>query len=65
MSEINDNKKFWENVKPIFGNKNKENKTIAMVEGNEMITNNGKLAQNFNEFFVSILLSLGSKSVCK
>ena len=44
MSYINDNKKFWENVKLIFGNKNKGNKMIALEEGNEMITYDGKLA---------------------
>ena len=44
MSYINDNKKFWKNVKLIFGNKNKGNKIIALEEGNEMITNDGKLA---------------------
>ena len=30
MSNINDNKKFWKNVKPIFDNRNKGTKTIAM-----------------------------------
>ena len=47
MSDINGKKKFWKNVKPIFGNKNKGNKTVH-EEGNELI--NGKLAQAFNEF---------------
>ena len=59
MSDINDNKKFWKNVKPIFGNKNKGNKTIALEEGNEVITDDGKLAQTFNEYFVNIVPSLG------
>ena len=42
------NKKFWKNVKPIFGNKNKGNKTIALEEKNAMITDDGKLAQTLN-----------------
>ena len=62
MSDINDNKKFWNNVKPIFGNKNKVNKTIALEEGNEAITDDGKLAQTFNEYFVNIVPSLGITS---
>ena len=62
MSDINDNKKFWKNVKPIFGNKNKGNKTIALEEGNEVITDDGKLAQTFNEYFVNIVPSLGITS---
>ena len=59
MSDINDNKKFWKNVKPIFGNKNKGNRTTALEEGNEVITDDGKLAQTFNEYFVNIFPSLG------
>ena len=49
-SDINDNQKFWINVKPIFGNKNKGNKTVTSEEGNEMITDDGQLVQTFNEF---------------
>ena len=41
--------KFWKNVKPIFGNRIKGNKTIALEERNEVITDNRKLAQTFNE----------------
>ena len=48
----------------IFGNKNKGNKTIALVVGNEVITNDEKLAQTFNQYFVNIVLSLGSTSFC-
>ena len=62
MSDINDNKKFWKNVKPIYGNKNKGNKTIALDEGNQMITDDGKFAQTFNEYFVNIVPSLGVTS---
>ena len=62
MSGINGNKKFWKYVKPIFGNKNKGNKTIALEEGNEGITNDVKLAQTFNEYFVNIVPNLGFTS---
>ena len=40
---------FGKNVKPILGNKNKGNKTIALEEGNEVITDHGKPAQTINE----------------
>ena len=62
MSDINDNKKFWKNVKPILGNKNKGNKTITLEERNEVITDDGKSGQTFNEYFVSIFPSLGITS---
>ena len=48
MSYINDNKKFWKNVKPICANKDKGNETIVLEEGNEVITDDGKLTQTFN-----------------
>ena len=59
ISDINDNK-FWKNVKPIFGNKNKGNKTIVLKEGNEMIPDDGNLVQIFNEYFLNIVPSLVS-----
>ena len=62
MSDINDNKKFWKNAKPIFGNKNKGNKTIALEEANEVITDDRNLAQTFNEYFVNIVPSFGITS---
>ena len=46
MSDINDNKKFWKNVKPIFGNKNKGNKTVVLEEGNEVVEDYLKLLMN-------------------
>ena len=55
ISDIIDNKKFWKNLKPFFGNKNNGNKTIALEEGNEVITVDGKLAHTFNEYFVNIV----------
>ena len=65
MSDINDNKNFWKNVKPIFGNKNKENKTIVLEEGNEVISVDGKLARTFREYFVNIVPSLGITFFCE
>ena len=59
---INDNKKFWKNVKPIFGNKNKGNKTIVLEEGNEVISDDRKLVQTFNKYFVNIVPRFGITS---
>ena len=57
-----DNEKFQKNPKPVFGNKNKGNKIIALEEGNEVITDDGKLAQTFNKYFVNIVPSLSITS---
>ena len=51
-----------ENVKPIFGNKNRGNKTISLEEGNEVTTDDGKLSQTFNEYFVNFVPSLAITS---
>ena len=45
-------------MKPIFGNKNRGNKTISLKEGNEVTTDDGKLSQTFNEYFVNFVPSL-------
>ena len=55
MSDINDNKRFRKNIKPIFGNKKG---TIALEERNEVITDNGKRTQTFNEYLANIVPSL-------
>ena len=39
--------------------------TITLVEGNEVITNDGKLAQVFHEYFVNIAPNLGITSLCE
>ena len=40
----------------------KGNKTITLEEGNEVITDDGKLVQTFNEYFVNVVPSLGITS---
>ena len=58
MSDVNDNKKFWKKLKPLLGNKVNKNNAITLVEGNKLITDNTKLAQMFNEFFVNSVENL-------
>ena len=62
MSEINNHKTFRKKLKPICGNKVKGSKTITLVEGNEGITDDGKLAETFIEYFMNIALSMGITS---
>ena len=60
MSDLNGNK-FWKNVKPIFGNKNKGTKTMTLVEGNEAINNDEKILMNISLilFWTSVSLLFG------
>ena len=50
------------NVKPSFATKVKVSKIITLVEGNEIITNHGKIAQTFNEYFWEYCLNIRSLS---
>ena len=55
MSDINESQKFWKNVKPIFGNKVKGNKTITLIETNKV--------KNLLKLLMNILLILFQASV--
>ena len=51
LSDRNDNKIFWEKVQQLFCNKVKRNNVITFAVGNELITDNEKLALMFNKSF--------------
>ena len=53
IADVTDNN-FWKRVKPLFGNKIKENPNIALIENNYLITNEKSLAQTFNDYFVTV-----------
>ena len=59
LSYVNDNKKFRKTVKPLFGNKTKCKIQRALVEGNNLVTDDKLLAKTFNNFFVNVAAALG------
>ena len=59
IADVTDNKKFWKRVKSLFGNKIKGNPNIALVENNDLITDEKSLAETFNDYFVNVLSNLG------
>ena len=61
MRDINDNKKFCETVKPLFGNKIKGKSQVALAEGNDLATDDKALAKTFKKFFANIVATLGIK----
>ena len=61
LSDVNDNKKFWKTVKPLFGNKSRCKSQIALVESNNLVSNDKLLAKTFNKFFVIVAATLGIK----
>ena len=42
---ITDNKKFWKCIKPLFSDKQRNNHNITLVSGEQIITNDGVIAQ--------------------
>ena len=50
VNSVLDNRKFWENVAQT---------TIKLIENDEMIDNEIKIAKIFNEYFVNIVKNLG------
>ena len=59
LNDINDNKKFWATVKPLFSNKIKSADNIFLDESGEVIRNEVKVANFFNKYFVNMVPSMG------
>ena len=55
---VNDNKLFWKTIKPFFSNKGSSGSNIKLVEKDEILQDDQKIAEELNTFFknaVSIL----------
>ena len=59
VNSVLDNRKFWQNVTPLFSNKVKAKTTIKLIENGETIDNEIKIAKIFNEYFVNTVKNLG------
>ena len=59
LNDINDNKKFWVTVKPLFSNKIKSADNIFLDELEEIIRNEVKVANVFKKYFVNMVPSMG------
>ena len=53
-----DNKKFWKTVKPFLSDKTMVGDKITLVENDEIITDDLKIAETFNNFFSEIVPNL-------
>ena len=51
IKNVNDNKKFWDTIKPCFSNKNASKKNITLIEADTIITDDETLACTFNNLF--------------
>ena len=58
IKNVTDNKQFWKTVKPFLSDKNKVDDKITLVENSEIVTDNHKIADIFNEYFSMIVPNL-------
>ena len=63
LGKVNDSKKFWNTVKPVFGNKVTSRNNIALIENEKVVTSEIELAKIFNKHFVDIVPKLGIKPI--
>ena len=64
-NKVNDDKIFWETVKPRFSNKCKTENTIILTEGVMVIKNYKLIAGTFNNYFADITKTLKLKEYPK
>ena len=55
---VRDNKKFWKNVAPLFSNKIKSKERITLIENENIISSDKKVAETFHEFFSNVVKCL-------
>ena len=58
INNITDNKKFWKHMKPFFSEKNTSNKHITLIEGEDVISSDMKVAEIMNTFFATSATNL-------
>ena len=63
LGKVNDSKKFWDTVKPVFGKKVTTRNNITLIENEKVATSEIKLAKIFNKYFVDSVTKSGIKPV--
>ena len=59
MNIFQDNKKFWQTIKPLFSDKQHDLKrNIVIVENESVISDNKEVAEKFNTFFIEAVENL-------
>ena len=59
LKVFEDSRKFWQNVKPLFSDKqNVRNRNIIIIEDDKVISNKLELAEKFNNFFIDAVENL-------
>ena len=59
LSNLTDDRKFWRAIKPVFAEKMKTTPSITFEENGELISEDRKIAELFNNYFLKITQGLG------
>ena len=51
-------RKFWKTVSPLFSEKTFNRESVILKENTETVTDNYKLAETFNMFFINLVQNL-------
>ena len=57
LNKITDNKSFWKHMKPLFSEKYNSTKHIILIEGEEIISDDIKVAETMKDFFANSILN--------
>ena len=59
ISKITDNETFWKTISPLFSNKSySTNSRITLLENGDILSEEAKVADTFNEFFSNVVKEL-------
>ena len=61
LKVIEDNKKFWQNVKPLFSGKSKSQTNIAIIDNEKVVTVKGEITEILNNYFIEAFQNLEIK----
>ena len=59
VNSVLDNRRFWQNVKPLFSKKVKAKPTIKLIQNDDMIDNEIKIVKLVNKYFANVVTNLG------
>ena len=60
-SFVKDNKIFWKTIKPFFSDKGNLRSQIKLIENDELIQNDNKVAETLNTFFKNAVSTVGDQ----
>ena len=63
LNDLNDNRKFWKTIKPLFSGKIQSSANVTLRENDEIISNDLAVAEIFNDYFLNITSSLEIQTI--